>query len=224
MSLSFPFCLSDHFKFAKKVMSVHVASYPEDARDQKSWFEKDLRREIMLALISNLAFPKIARRLAFLSLLSPAIGSFIVSERTCACYIIQATCSAFRSIALRLGWTQPHNNRVYIRTTEVFASLSKSCQPRIISIYIFMRHATRIHRGNRMHQVSKDESHILESDAEVQCRKVPFIRLYQIYISSSFYFRRIDFLYQRFLILCKRFCLVVVNWRTFHAETFDEKN
>lgn len=205
-------------------MSVHVASYPEDVRDQKSWFEKDLRREIMLTLISNLAFPKIARRLAFLSPLLPAISSFIISERTCACYIIHA-CSAFRSIALRLGWTQPHNSRVYIRTTEVFASLSKRCQPRIISIYIFMRHATRINRGNRIHRVSKDESRILESDAEVQRRRcllsdcIKFI-FRRLFISAAYIIFPSP---QHFLILCKRFCLVV-NWKTFHAETFDEKS
>lgn len=118
----------------------------------------------MLSWISDPVSSKIARRLTFLSSLSlspspPSICSFIVPGQTCVHYFIQV-CSAFRSIALhRLGAAE--QSCLYLRRGSFRFSFEALPGPRIISIYIFMRRATRNRRGNRMHRISKDESHTL---------------------------------------------------------------
>lgn len=100
---------------------------------RSKWFDKSSRREIVLPPISDPASSKIARRLTFLSPLSPpsppppsSIDFFIVSRQTYAHYFVQV-CSAFRSIALhRLSDGRSRITVVFISTPRKFSLLFRS--------------------------------------------------------------------------------------------------
>jgi len=92
------------------------------------------------------------------------------------------------------------------------------CQPRIISIYIFMRHATRNHGGNasnfeRRKSHSRNDA-TLRYSAAGGFHPIVLNLFCRLFVSAA---------YISFLISCKRFCLVVIKWIFYHNFTLAQK-
>jgi len=91
------------------------------------------------------------------------------------------------------------------------------CQPRVISIYIFMRHATRNHGGSASN-FERRKSHS-RNDATLRYSAAggfhPIVlNLFRLFVSAT---------YISFLISCKSFCLVVIKWILYHIFILAQK-